>query len=94
MILDEFMWFLVLVSMAKKKRRTAGQTVENVVKVVRQFWAEEILAKSSVAGMPGTTKALKADIGRNSLIGEYDGIAREEEQIDPHGVRGGLSRDG
>ena len=93
MILDEFMWYLVLVSMAKKKRRTAGQTVENVVKVVRQFWDEEILAKSSVAGMPVTTKALKADIGRNPMIGEYDGIAREEEQIDPHGVHGGLSRD-
>ena len=83
MILDEFMWFFFLVCMAKKKRRSAGQTVEGVVKIVRLFLDEEILAKTSIAGMPVATKALKADVGRKPRVGDYDGIAREYEEVDP-----------
>lgn len=83
MILDEFLLFLVLVCMAKKKRRSAGQSTDAIAKMVRQFFDEEILARSSIAGMPVTTNALKADVGRNPRIGDYDTIPRENEEMDP-----------
>ena len=83
MILDEFMWYFVLICMAKKKRRSAGQNTEGIVKLARQFFDEEIIAKTSMAGMPVTTTALKSDVGRNPMVGDYDIIAREEEVVDP-----------
>eukprot|EP01043_Picozoa_sp_COSAG02_P108472 COSAG02_NODE_44510_length_365_cov_1.345865_1_plen_102_part_01 len=70
MILDEFIWYFVLVCTEKKKRRCAGQSVEGIVKIVRQFYDEEILAKASVAGMPLSSNSLKSDVGRKPSIGE------------------------
>lgn len=82
MILDEFMWYMVLVCTEKKKRRSAGQSVEGIAKLVRQFYDEEILAKAPAAGMPLSSNSLKSDVGRKPTIGHYDGIAREEQEID------------
>ena len=83
MILDEFIWYFVLVCMAKKKRRSAGQSVEGIVKMVREFYDEEILTRASVAGMPVSANSLKSDVGRKPEMGAYDGIAFEEEEMDP-----------
>ena len=50
MILDEFVLYLVLVCIDKKKRRSAGLNIQGIVKMVRQFLEEEILNKASFAG--------------------------------------------
>lgn len=50
MILDEFVLYLVLVCIDKKKRRSAGLNIQGIVKLVRQFLEEEILDKASFAG--------------------------------------------